>query len=175
MKNLKYLLIMIIAVLGLNSCSYIWNQFTDAMYDLAHEGEEREKIHKDSEFAIINPNYTKNIKELLEDVKKREITKKEISFENEMYPESGHSLEVLIPVGTKIKGYHLIDEKTGYGLPIRLMTMYNDTPTVMDCHHVANKREGKWITKVSVVYGSPMSAEYIAKKIGEKNGFEICK
>ena len=63
MKNLKYLLIMIIAVLGLNSCSYIWNQFTDAIYDLAHEGEERKKIDKDDEFAIINPNYTKNIKE----------------------------------------------------------------------------------------------------------------
>ena len=44
MKNLKYLLIMIIAVLGLNSCSYIWNQFTDAMYDLAHEGEEKKYI-----------------------------------------------------------------------------------------------------------------------------------
>ena len=82
---------MIIAVLGLNSCSYIWNQFTDAIYDLAHEGEERKKIDKDDEFAYINPNYKKEIRNVLYEINKREITKKAVAFENAMYPETGRS------------------------------------------------------------------------------------
>ena len=174
MKNLKYLLIMIIAVLGLNSCSYIWNQFTDAIYDLAHEGEERKKIDKDDEFAYINPNYKKEIRNVLYEINKREITKKAVAFENAMYPETGRSFEILIPIGTELKGFHLIDEQTGYGLPIRilLMTATNDK----ECYaEEAIKTGDKWKISISVRYGAPMVAEDIAQKIGRKNGFKICK
>ena len=153
MKNLKYLLIMIIAVLGLNSCSYIWNQFTDAIYDLAHEGEERKKIDKDDEFAYINPNYKKEIRNVLYEINKREITKKAVAFENAMYPETGRSFEIL---------------------PIRilLMTATNDK----ECYaEEAIKTGDKWKISISVRYGAPMVAEDIAKKIGRKNGFKICK
>ena len=77
-------------------------------------------------------------------------------------------------MGTELKGFHLIDEQTGYGLPIRilLMTATNDK----ECYaEEAIKTGDKWKIAISVHYDAPMVAEDIARKIGRKNGFEICK
>jgi len=52
------------------------------------------------------------------------------------------------------------------------MTATNDK----ECYaEEAIKTGDKWKIAISVHYDAPMVAEDIARKIGRKNGFEICK
>jgi len=109
---------------------------------------------------------------LLKEIEKREITKKDIAFENLVNHDLGASLEILLPEGTKIRGSTLIDEKTGYRLPIIIMISRHTSPSITTCYGIATKRENKLIYKISV---SDNSARHLAQKIAEKNGIKICK
>ena len=171
-KKFKYLLLIVMNVFVLTSCSYIWNEFKDTVDEMKHEGEKKRRIPKNDDYAIRNPNYTDDVKKLLKEIEKREITKNDIAFENLVNHDLGASLEMLIPEGTKIRGSALIDEKTGYGLPINIMISRNTTPTITTCYGIATKRENKLIYEISV---SDNSARHLAQKIAEKNGIKLCK
>lgn len=171
-KKFKYLLLIVMNIFVLTSCSYIWDEFKSDIYAMQHEGERRRRIPKDDDYAIKNLNYTKDIKKLLKEIEKREITKKDIVFENLVNHNLGASLEILIPEGTKIKDFALVDENTGYGLPIIIMINRNTSPSITTCYGIATKRENKLIYEISV---SDDSAIHLAQKIAEKNEIEICK
>ena len=51
-KKFKYLLLILMSVFVLISCSYIWNEFKDTVDEMKHEGEKKRRIPKNDDYAI---------------------------------------------------------------------------------------------------------------------------
>ena len=105
-------------VLGLifSSCDFIYYGkivVQDNIRYLEREKERKESRKKDGPSASGNvkyPEYKKGVKEAIQDIMKRPVNKK-VEFEG---------LTLLIPENTRLNLKHgnVVDEKTGYGIPI---------------------------------------------------------
>ena len=105
----------ILIVLGLifSSCDFIhYGKIT--VYEntnrIARERETKEARKKDGPFAVVVDEYKEGVKEAIQDIMKRPVNKK-VEFEG---------LTLLIPENTRLNLKHgnVVDEKTGYGIPI---------------------------------------------------------
>ena len=108
----------VLIVLGLifSSCDLIYYgkiAVQDNIRYLEREKERKESRKKDGPSASGNvkyPEYKKGVKEAIQDIMKRPVNKK-VEFEG---------LTLLIPENTRLNLKHgnVVDEKTGYGIPI---------------------------------------------------------
>ena len=113
---LKSVVILIVLGLIFSSCDFIYYgkiAVQDNIRYLEREKERKESRKKDGPSASGNvkyPEYKKGVKEAIQDIMKRPVNKK-VEFEG---------LTLLIPENTRLNLKHgnVVDEKTGYGIPI---------------------------------------------------------
>ena len=110
---IKRMIILIIMGLTLSSCQLFTEAIKDNMYRVELARERKEARKKDGPSASGNvkyPEYKKGVKEAIQDIMKRPVNKK-VEFEG---------LTLLIPENTRLNLKHgnVVDEKTGYGIPI---------------------------------------------------------
>ena len=113
---LKKGILLIMLGLILSSCDFIYYgkiAVQDNIRYLEREKERKESRKKDGPSASGNvkyPEYKKGVKEAIQDLMKRPVNKK-VEFEG---------LTLLIPENTRLNLKHgnVVDEKTGYGIPI---------------------------------------------------------
>ena len=113
---LKRVVILIVLGLIFSSCDFIYYgkiAVQDNIRNLEREKERKESRKKDGPSASGNvkyPEYKKGVKEAIQDIMKRTVNKK-VEFEG---------LTLLIPENTRLNLKHgnVVDEKTGYGIPI---------------------------------------------------------
>ena len=113
---LKRVVILIVLGLIFSSCDFIYYgkiAVQDNIRYLEREKERKESRKKDEPSASGNvkyPEYKKGVKEAIQDIMKRPVNKK-VEFEG---------LTLLIPENTRLNLKHgnVVDEKTGYGIPI---------------------------------------------------------
>ena len=110
---LKKGIVLIMLGLIFSSCDLIYYGKI-AVYENKYRSElersAREGMKKDGPGAINNEKYTEGVKEAIQDIMKRPVNKK-VEFEG---------LTLLIPENTRLNLKHgnVVDEKTGYGIPI---------------------------------------------------------
>ena len=110
---LKKGIVLIMLGLIFSSCDLIYYGKI-AVYENKYRSElersAREGMKKDGPGAINNEKYTEGVKEAIQDVMKRPVNKR-VEFEG---------LTLLIPENTRLNLKHgnVVDEKTGYGIPI---------------------------------------------------------
>ena len=113
---LKRVVMLIVLGLIFSSCDFIYYgkiAVQDNIRYLEREKERKESRKKDGPSASGNvkyPEHKKGVKEAIQDVMKRPVNKK-VEFEG---------LTLLIPENTRLNLKHgnVVDEKTGYGIPI---------------------------------------------------------
>ena len=107
---IKRMIILIIMGLTLSSCQLFTEAIKDNIYRVEREREKKELSKKDGPGAINNEKYTEGVKEAIQDVMKRPVNKR-VEFEE---------TTLLIPENTRLNLKHgnVVDEKTGYGIPI---------------------------------------------------------
>ena len=110
---LKRVIMVIMLGLIFSSCDFIYYAKI-AVYENKYRAESersaREGMKKDGPGAINNEKYTEGVKEAIQDVMKRPVNKR-VEFEG---------LTFIIPENTRLNLKHgnIVDEKTGYGIPI---------------------------------------------------------
>ena len=110
---LKRVIMVIMLGLIFSSCDFIYYAKI-AVYENKYRAESersaREGMKKDGPGAINNEKYTEGVKEAIQDVMKRPVNKR-VEYEG---------TTLLIPENTRINLKHgnIVDEKTGYGIPI---------------------------------------------------------
>ena len=113
MKKTKYFIMGFIFLLFLNSCGYIKYAYDQMTFEANERSIAKTLREKDKIDAINNPKYRKDIENILIDIEKRKSSSK-IIFEG---------LELKVPEGVNLKSETFIDEKTGYGLPLRIYSL----------------------------------------------------
>ena len=120
---IKRMIILIIMGLTLSSCDFIHYgkiAIQDNMYRVERARERKELSKKDGPGAIMVDEYKKDVERVLNDIKKRPVNKR-VEFEGATF---------IIPENTRLNPKHgnIVDEKTGYGIPILFKTDDGCTP-----------------------------------------------
>lgn len=107
---IKRMIILIVMGLTLSSCQLFTEAIKDNMYRVELARERKEARKKDAYAAAGNPEYETGVELAIQDIMKRPVNKK-VEFEG---------LTLLIPENTRLNLKHgnVVDEKTGYGIPI---------------------------------------------------------
>ena len=163
---LKRVVMLIVLGLMFSSCDLIYYGKI-AIYEnklrVEREKETREGTKKDGPGAINNEKYTEGVKGAIQDVMKRPVNKK-VEFEE---------TTLLIPENTRLNLKHgnIVDEKTGYGIPILFKTDDGCTPETFYTKKVRSN--------LYIVLGynyKDKGLDVIGQKIIKANGFtKNCK
>ena len=127
------------------------------------EKERREGTKKDGPGAISKDEYKEDVERVINDIKKRPVNKR-VEFEE---------TTLLIPENTRINPKHgnIVDEKTGYGIPILFKTDDGCTPETFYTKKVRSN--------LYIVLGynyKDKGLDVIGQKIIKANGFtNTCK
>ena len=110
---LKRVVILIVLGLIFSSCDFIYYgkiAVYENKYRAESERETREATKKDGPGAISKDEYKEDVERVINDIKKRPVNKR-VEFEE---------TTLLIPENTRLNLKHgnVVDEKTGYGIPI---------------------------------------------------------
>ena len=159
---IKRMIILIVMGLTLSSCQLFTEAIKDNINRVEQERERKELSKKDGPGAIVEDKYKEDVERVIQDIKKRPINKK-VEF-------GGTTL--LIPENTELnkKVGNIVDEKTGYGIPIYII---NDGE---HCSQLAfTKRVNGKYYKISYLKNN-IEISKIAQKIIKANGFtNTCK
>ena len=132
-------------------------------YRAESERETREATKKDGPGAISKDEYKEDVERVINDIKKRPVNKR-VEFEE---------TTLLIPENTRLNLKHgnIVDEKTGYGIPILFKTDDGCTPETFYTKKVRSN--------LYIVLGynyKDKGLDAIGQKIIKANGFtKTCK
>ena len=130
---LKKGIVLIMLGLIFSSCDLIYYgkiAVYENKYRAESERETREATKKDGPGAISKDEYKENVERVINDIKKRPVNKR-VEFEE---------TTLLIPENTRLNLKHgnIVDEKTGYGIPILFKTDDGCTPETFYTKKVRN-------------------------------------
>ena len=130
---LKRIVMLIVLGLIFSSCDFIHYgkiAIQDNVRRIETEREREELRKKDGPSAIVVDEYKEGVEEAIKDVMKRPVNKK-VEFEG---------TTLLIPENTRLNLKHgnIVDEKTGYGIPILFKTDDGCTPETFYTKKVRN-------------------------------------
>ena len=163
---LKRVVMMIMLGLIFSSCDLIYYgkiAIYENKYRAESERERREGTKKDAPGAISKDEYKEDVERVINDIKKRPVNKR-VEFEE---------TTLLIPENTRINPKHgnIVDEKTGYGIPILFKTDDGCTPETFYTKKVRSN--------LYIVLGynyKDKGLDAIGQKIIKANGFtKTCK
>ena len=160
---IKRMIILIIMGLTLSSCQLFTEAIKDNMYRVELARERKELSKKDGPGAIMVDEYKKDVERATQDIMKRPINKK-VQFEGATF---------IIPENTRLNPKHgnIVDEKTGYGIPILFKTDDGCTPETFYTKKVRSN--------LYIVLGynyKDKGLDAIGQKIIKVNGFtKTCK
>ena len=160
---IKRMIILIIMGLTLSSCQLFTEAIKDNMYRVERAKERKEARKKDAYAAAGNPEYETGVELAIQDIMKRPVNKK-VEF-------GGTTL--LIPENTKLNPKHgnIVDEKTGYGIPLLILI---ETDGCSNVFYYKKIREGLYY---KLLYNKrDLEISKISEKIAKVNGFtKNCK
>ena len=160
---IKRMIILIIMGLTLSSCQLFTEAIKDNMYRVELARERKEVRKKDAYAAAGNPEYETGVELAIQDIMKRPVNKK-VEF-------GGTTL--LIPENTRLNPKHgnIVDEKTGYGIPLLILI---ETDGCSNVFYYKKVREGLYY---KLLYNKrDLEISKISEKIAKVNGFtKNCK
>ena len=160
---IKKMIILIVMGLTLSSCQLFTEAIKDNMYRVELARERKELSKKDGPGAIVVDKYKEDVERVIQDIKKRAINKK-VEF-------GGTTL--LIPENTRLNPKHgnIVDEKTGYGIPLLILI---ETDGCSNVFYYKKVREGLYY---KLLYNKrDLEISKISEKIAKVNGFtKNCK
>ena len=160
---IKKMIILIVMGLTLSSCQLFTEAIKDNIYRVEREREKKELSKKDGPGAIMVDEYKKDVERATQDIMKRPINKK-VQFEGATF---------IIPENTRLNPKHgnIVDEKTGYGIPILFKTDDGCTPETFYTKKVRND------LYIVLFYNyRDKNLDTIGQKIIKANGFtKTCK
>ena len=163
---LKKGIVLIMLGLIFSSCDFIYYgkiAIQDNVRRIEMEREREELRKKDGPSAIVVDKYRVGVEEAIEDIMKRPVNKK-VQFEGATF---------IIPENTRINPKHgnIVDEKTGYGIPILFKTDDGCTPETFYTKKVRND------LYIVLFYNyRDKNLNVIGQKIIKANGFtKTCK
>ena len=163
---LKRVIMVIMLGLIFSSCDLIYYgkiAVYENKYRAESERETREATKKDGPGAISKDEYKEDVERIIQDVMKRPVNKR-VEFEE---------TTLLIPENTRLNLKHgnIVDEKTGYGIPILFKTDDGCTPETFYTKKVRSN--------LYIVLGynyKDKGLDAIGQKIIKANGFtNTCK
>ena len=163
---LKKGIVLIMLGLIFSSCDLIYYgkiAVYENKYRTESERETREATKKDGPGAISKDEYKEDVERVINDIKKRPVNKR-VEFEE---------TTLLIPENTRLNLKHgnIVDEKTGYGIPILFKTDDGCTPETFYTKKVRSN--------LYIVLGynyKDKGLDAIGQKIIKANGFtKTCK
>jgi len=163
---LKKGIVLIMLGLIFSSCDLIYYgkiAVYENKYRAESERETREATKKDGPGAISKDEYKEDVERVINDIKKRPVNKR-VEFEE---------TTLLIPENTRLNLKHgnIVDEKTGYGIPILFKTDDGCTPETFYTKKVRSN--------LYIVLGynyKDKGLDAIGQKIIKVNGFtKTCK
>jgi len=163
---IKRMIILIVMGLIFSSCDLIYYgkiAVYENKYRAESERETREATKKDGPGAISKDEYKEDVERVINDIKKRPVNKR-VEFEE---------TTLLIPENTRLNLKHgnIVDEKTGYGIPILFKTDDGCTPETFYTKKVRSN--------LYIVLGynyKDKGLDAIGQKIIKANGFtKTCK
>ncbi|WP_369714972.1 hypothetical protein [Leptotrichia alba] len=160
MKKVKYFIVGFIFLLFLNSCGYFKYVYDQIIFEANERSIAKALQKKDKIDAINNSKYRKDIENILIDIEKRKSSRK-IIFED---------LELKVPEGVNLKSETFIDEKTGYGLPLRIYSLDK-------CEGYYRNYRVKYFNKKYYVLRSDISLDNdksysLFFRVSDENGFK---
>ena len=110
---MKRMIILIVMGLTLSSCQLFTEAIKDNINRVEQERERKEARKKDAYAAAGNPEYEAGVELAIKDISKRSVNKR-VEF---------GEITLLIPENTRINSKHgnIVDEKTGYGIPLLIL------------------------------------------------------
>ena len=165
---LKKWIILIMLSLIFSSCQEIRDLgelmgIKDAKNRYEREREKKELSKKDAPGAIVVDEYKEEVKGVLQNIMKRPVNKK-VQFEG---------TTLLIPENTRLNLKHgnIVDEKTGYGIPLLILI---ETDGCSNVFYYKKVREGLYY---KLLYNKrDLEISKISEKIAKVNGFtKNCK
>ena len=160
---IKKMIILIIMGLTFSSCQLFTEAIKDNIYRVKREREKKELSKKDGPGAIMTDEYKEGVERATQDIMKRPINKK-VQFEGATF---------IIPEGTRINPKHgnIVDEKTGYGIPLLILI---ETDGCSNVFYYKKVREGLYY---KLLYNKrDLEISKISEKIAKVNGFtKNCK
>jgi len=160
---IKRMIILIVMGLILSSCQLLTEAIKDNIYRVELARERKEARKKDAYAAAGNPEYETGVKLAIQDIMKRPVNKK-VEF-------GGTTL--LIPENTRLNPKHgnIVDEKTGYGIPLLILI---ETDGCSNVFYYKKVREGLYY---KLLYNKrDLEISKISEKIAKVNGFtKNCK
>jgi len=163
---IKRMIILIVLGLIFSSCDLIYYgkiAVYENKYRAESERETREATKKDGPGAISKDEYKEDVERVINDISKRLVNKR-VEFEE---------TTLLIPENTRLNLKHgnIVDEKTGYGIPILFKTDDGCTP---ETFYTKKVRNDLYIVLFYNYKNKNLSV--IGQKIIETNGFtNTCK
>ena len=163
---IKRMIILIVLGLIFSSCDLIYYgkiAVYENKYRAESERETREATKKDGPGAISKDEYKEDVERVINDISKRLVNKR-VEFEE---------TTLLIPENTRLNLKHgnIVDEKTGYGIPILFKTDDGCTP---ETFYKKKVRNDLYIVLFYNYKNKNLSV--IGQKIIETNGFtNTCK
>ena len=157
MLIIKKIIILIVLGLTLSWCKLFTEAIKDNMYRVERARERKELSRKDGPGAIMTDEYKEGVEIATQDIMKRPVNKR-VEFEGATF---------IIPENTRLNPKHgnIVDEKTGYGIPIYII---NDGE---HCSQLAfTKRVNGKYYKISYLENN-IEISKIAQKIIKENGF----
>ncbi|MEZ7723320.1 hypothetical protein O3885_05310 [Fusobacterium sp. 27098_8_59] len=162
---IKRMIILIVMGLTLSSCDFIHYgkiAIQDNVRRIEMEREKKSVMKKDGPAAIDVDEYKEGVEEAIKDILKRPINKK-VEFKG---------TTLIIPEGTRINPKHgnIVDEKTGYGIPLIFQI-------TKGCSPVYYRKKIKEDMYCKIYHnGKNYEVNIISKKIINTNGFtNTCK
>ena len=163
---IKRMIILIVMGLTLSSCDFIHYgkiAIQDNVRRIEMERERKEARKKDAYAAAGNPEYEAGVELAIQDIMKRPVNKR-VEF-------GGTTL--LIPENTRLNPKHgnIVDEKTGYGIPLLILI---ETDGCSNVFYYKKVREGLYY---KLLYNKrDLEISKISEKIAKVNGFtKNCK
>ena len=160
---IKKMIVLIVMGLTLNSCQLFTEAIKDNINRVGMERERKEARKKDAYAAAGNPEYEAGVELAIQDIKKRPVNKR-VEF-------GGTTL--LIPENTRLNPKHgnIVDEKTGYGIPLLILI---ETDGCSNVFYYKKLREGLYY---KLIYNQrDLEISKISEKIAKVNGFtKNCK
>ena len=160
---IKRMIILIIMGLTLSSCQLFTEAIKDNMYRVERARERKELSKKDGPGAIMTDEYKEGVEIATQDIMKRPINKK-VQFEGATF---------IIPENTRLNSKHgnIVDEKTGYGIPLLILI---ETDGCSNVFYYKKVREGLYY---KLLYNKrDLEISKISEKIAKANGFtKTCK
>ena len=163
---LKRVVILIVLGLIFSSCDFIYYgkiAVQDNIRYLEREKERKEARKKDAYAAAGNPEYEAGVELAIKDISKRSVNKR-VEF---------GEITLLIPENTRLNPKHgnIVDEKTGYGIPLLILI---ETDGCSNVFYYKKVREGLYY---KLLYNKQdLEISKISEKIAKVNGFiKNCK